>query len=178
MSSARREEFHGPDRRPNEGTRFPAWRRDIPLKKFNFSLEQVRHWRESERDKEEARLQALFAELNQLERARVELVNAAAKADQAVRPRPDAPLPAMQELQVLDSYRGYIRRECQRLAGLRAPLEARIAAQRRALTEAERKVEILDLLREEKLEEWKKELDKEQEDLVAEMVVARWARAG
>jgi hypothetical protein len=39
-------------------------------------------------------------------------------------------------------------------------------------------VEILDLLREEKLEEWKKELDKEQEDLVAEMVVARWARAG
>lgn len=113
-----------------------------------------------------------------MERARVELVNAAARAEQAVRSGPDAPLPAMQELQVLDSYRDYIRRECQRLAGLRVPLEARIAAQRRALTEAERKVEILDQLREEKLEEWKKELDKEQEDLVAEMVVARWTRAG
>jgi len=38
-------------------------------------------------------------------------------------------------------------------------------------------MEVLDLLREEKLEEWKNELDKEQEDLVAELVVARWARA-
>lgn len=147
------------------------------MKKFNFRLDQVRRWRESERDKEEARLQALFAELNQLERARVELGNAAAKAEQAVRPRPDAPLPPMQELQALDSYRGYVRRECHRLASLHSPLEARIATQRRALTEAQRKVEILDLLREEKLAEWKKELDKEQEDLVAELVVARWARA-
>lgn len=147
------------------------------MKKFEFRLEQVRRWRESERDKEEARLQALFAALNQLERARVELGNAAARAEQAVRPRPDAPLPPVQELQALDSYRGYVRRECQRLASLRSPLEARIATQRRALTEAQRKVEILDLLREEKLEEWKKELDKEQEDLVAELVVARWARA-
>ena len=148
-----------------------------PLKKFNFRLEQVRRWRESQRDAEEARLQALFAELNQLERARVALGNAAAEADQAVRPGPDAPLPPMQELQALDSYRGYIRRECHRLASLRPPLEARIATQRRALTEAERKMAVLDLLREEKLEEWKKELDKEQEDLVAELVVARWARA-
>jgi flagellar export protein FliJ len=147
------------------------------LKKFNFRLEQVRRWRESQRDAEEARLQALFAELHQLERARVELGIAAAKAEQAVRPGPDAPLPPMQELQALDSYRGYVRRECRRLAGLRSPLEARIAIQRRALTEAERKMEVLDLLREEKLEEWKKELDKEQEDLVAELVVARWARA-
>lgn len=113
-----------------------------------------------------------------MERARVELVNAAAKAEQAVRPTPEAPLPPMQELQALDSYRCYVRREGQRLAALRVPLEARIATQRRALTEAERKVAVLDLLREEKMEEWKKELDKEQEDLVAELVVARWARAG
>jgi flagellar export protein FliJ len=146
------------------------------LKKFSFRLEQVRHWRESQRDQEEVRLQALFAELNQLERARVELGNAAAKAEQSVRPTPDAPSPPIQELQALDSYRCYIRRECQRLAGLRPPLEARIVAQRRALVEAERKVEVLDLLRDERLEEWKKELDKEQEDLVAELVVARWAR--
>ena len=101
------------------------------MKKFNFRLEQVRRWRESQRDAEEARLQALFAELNQLERARVALGNAAAEADQAVRPGPDAPLPPMLELQALDSYRDYVRRERRRLAGLRAPLQARIATQRR-----------------------------------------------
>ncbi len=148
------------------------------MKKFSFRLEQVRHWRESQRDQEEARLQALFAALNQLERAQVELGNAAAKAEQSVRSRPDAPLPPIQELQALDSYRYYVRRECQRLADLRVPLEVRIAIQRRALAEAERKVEVLNLLRDERLEEWKKELDKEQEELVAELVVARWARAG
>ena len=147
------------------------------MKKFSFRLEQVRHWRESQRDQEEARLQALFAELNQLERARAELGNAAAKAEQAVRPTPDALLAPIHELQALDSYRDYVRRERRRLAGLRAPLQARIATQRRALVEAERKVKVLDLLRDERLEEWKKELDKEQEDLVAELVVARWARA-
>jgi flagellar export protein FliJ len=147
------------------------------LKRFSFSLEQVRRWRESERDKEEARLQALFAELNQLERVRVELGNAAAKAEESVRPTPEAPLPPIQELQALDSYRCYVRRECQRLVGLRSRLETRIATQRRILVEAERKLEVLDILREERLAEWKRDLDKEQEDLVAELVVARWARA-
>ena len=147
------------------------------MKKFNFRLEQVRRWRESERDKEKFRLQALLTELRQLDWAQSQLVNAASGAELAVRPTPEAPLPSTEELQALDSYRGYVRRECQRLAGVRAQLEVRVNAQRRALVEAERKVEVLDILREQKLAEWKKDLDKEQEELVAELVVARWARA-
>ena len=147
------------------------------MKKFRFRLEQLRRWRETERDREEARLQALLAGLKQLERARRDLENAMQGAEQSVRPAPDAPLAPIEELQALDSYRRHIKREQLRLAGLRAQLEVRVAAQRRVLVEAERKVEMLEHLREERLAEWKKELDKEQENLVAELVVARWARA-
>jgi len=147
------------------------------LKKFSFRLEQLCRWREVERDKEEARLQSLFAELKQIERARIQLENAVALAERSVRPVPQAPLAPIQELQALDSYRLYVQREHRRLAGLRAQMEVRIASQRRVLVDAERKVEVLDQLREERLAEWKKELDEEQEELVAELVVARWARA-
>jgi len=147
------------------------------VKKFNFGLEQVRRWRESERDREEAKLHALFAELRQLESVRMDLESAVAEAERAVQLGPGSRVPAMQELQALDSYRSYARREHQRLAEQRARLETRIHAQRRVLVEAERKMEVLNVLREEKAAEWKRELDKEQEDMVAELVVARWARA-
>ena len=148
------------------------------MKKFNFRLDQVLRWRETQRDNEETRLQALLSELRRLEATGDDLTRRIAIAEQSVRPTPDAPLGPMEEVQTLDSYRSYIRREFKRLVGLRSQLEARINAQRRTLSEAERKVEVLDILREERLDEWKKELDKEQEDMVAELVVARWAQAG
>jgi len=148
------------------------------VRRFDFRLEQVRRWRELQRDQEEARLQALLAEFRRLETAGDDLAHAAALAEQSVRPTPDAPLGPMQELQALDSYRAHVRREFMRLANLRSRLDARINTQRRALLEAERKLEVLDTLRQERLAEWKKELDKEQEELVAELVVARWAQAG
>jgi flagellar export protein FliJ len=147
------------------------------LKKFSFRLEQLRRWREAERDKEEARLQALLAGLKQLDRARADLESAVQRAELSVRPSPQAPLAPIQELQALDSYRRYVRREQLRLSGLRAQLEVSVEAQRRVLVEVERKVEVLEHLREERLAMWRRELDKEQEDLVAELVVARWARA-
>jgi flagellar export protein FliJ len=76
----------------------------------------------------------------------------------------------------LGNYRRFASQERRRLLGLRKELEGRIEAQRRTLVEAERKVEALNHMRDEKLAEWRYETDKEQRDFVDGLVVSRWRR--
>lgn len=142
------------------------------MKKFAFRLERLLQWRTVEREQQEARLQALFSELEQLDAARRALERNAESAEESVL-RPDV---LTEERQALDGYRRFISSERQRLLGLRAELGTRIEKQMLVLVEAERKVEALSQMRDDKKAEWRIERDKEQEDLVSELVVARWGR--
>jgi flagellar export protein FliJ len=142
------------------------------VKKFAFRLERLLQWRTLEREQEEGRLQALFSELEQLDAARRALERNAESAEESVL-RPDV---LTEERQALDGYRRFVTNERKRLLGLRGELETRIEKQRLVLVEAERKVEALSRMRDDKKAEWRVELDKEQEDLVSELVVARWGR--
>lgn len=142
------------------------------MKKFAFRLDRLLQWRTVEKEQEEGRLQALFSQLEQLDAARRALEQNAELAENSVL-RPDV---LTEERQALDGYRRFIAIERQRLLGLRAELETRIEKQRLVLVEAERKVEALNRMRDDKKAEWRAQADKEQEDLVAELVVARWGR--
>lgn len=142
------------------------------MKKFAFRLERLLQWRTLEREQEEGRLQALFAELERLDAALRALARNEEQAEESVL-RPDV---FTEERQALDGYRQFICGERQRLAGLRTELETRIENQRRVLVEAERKVEALSQMRDDKKAEWRVQHDKEQEDLVSELVAARWGR--
>jgi len=142
------------------------------MKKFAFPLERLRRWRELEREKEEVKLQALFAELENLNQAQAALDREMHGAEEFAR----RATPDLDELKALDNYRRWADCERLRMAQRRAHTERRIEEQRRILTESERKVEVLDQLKAEQGEAWRKELDKEQEQLVAELVVARWGR--
>ncbi|MDR3719735.1 MAG: hypothetical protein P4K98_13110 [Bryobacteraceae bacterium] len=142
------------------------------MKKFAFRLERLLQWRTLEREQAEGRLQALFSELEQLDAARRALEESLESAEESVL-RPDV---LTEERHALDGYRRFIASEKQRLLGLRAELETRIEKQRLVLVEAERKVEALSRMRDDKKAEWRVELDKEQEELVSELVVARWGR--
>ena len=137
-----------------------------------FRLDRLLQWRTLEREREEGRLQALHSELERLSAARRALERNAELAEQSVR-RPGV---LIEERQALDGYRRFMASERQRLLRLRAELEIRIEKQRQALVEAERKVEALSRMRDDKKAEWRAELDKEQEELVSELVVARWGR--
>jgi flagellar export protein FliJ len=142
------------------------------VKKFAFRLERLLQWRTLEREQEEGRLQALFSELEQLDAARRALEGNLESAEESVL-RPDV---FTEERQALDGYRRFVTNERKRLLGLRGELETRIEKQRLVLVEAERKVEALSRMRDDKKAEWRAELDKEQENMVSELVVARWGR--
>jgi flagellar export protein FliJ len=142
------------------------------LKRFTFRLERLLQWRTLEKEQEEGRLQALFSEGDRLEAERTSLESSACSAEQSVL-RPDV---LVEERQALGNYRRFVAKERQRLLSLRKELESRIEAQRRLLVEAERKVEALKNMREDKLAEWQGQMAKEQGDFVDGLVVARWRR--
>lgn len=142
------------------------------MKKFSFRLERLHQWRVLEREQEEGRLKLLFADLEQLDNARRALERKAEQAELSV-VRSDV---LLEERQALAGYRRYIAGEKQKLARLKSDLEVRIEQQRCVLVEAERKVEALAQMRDEKKAEWRSQADKEQEDLVSELVVARWGK--
>ncbi len=142
------------------------------MKKFTFRLQRLLQWRIVEREREEGRLQALVSELQRLDAARLAVERNAESAEKSML-RPDV---LIEERQALGGYRRFIAGERQRLARLRGELGSRIEAQRRVLVEAERNVEALRLMRDEKQAQWRREVDKEQEELISELVTARWGR--
>jgi flagellar export protein FliJ len=142
------------------------------LKRFAFRLERLLQWRTLEKEREEGRLQALFAEAERLEAERSSLEIGARSAEQSVL-RLDV---LIEERQALGNYRRFLSGERQRLLRLRSELESRIQVQRGLLVEAERKVEALKNMRDDKSAEWRRQLEKEQGDFVDELVVARWKR--
>ena len=142
------------------------------MKKFAFRLERLLQWRIVEQEREEGKLQLLFAEQERLDEMTRCLERNADAAEQSVL-RPDV---LIEERQALGGYRRFVAGEKQKLLRLRADLETRIEGQRRLLVEAERKVEALTQMRDDKRAEWRGQVDKEQEELVSELVIARWGR--
>ena len=142
------------------------------MKRFRFRLERLLHWRTLEKEREEGRLQALFSEVERLETERASLETGARSAEESVL-RPDV---FPEGRQALGNYRSFVDRERQRYAKLRLEHEGRIRAQRRVLADAERKVEALKKMRDDKQAQWRSASDKEQADLVDGLVVARWNR--
>jgi len=142
------------------------------LKRFVFRLERLLIWRRLEKEQQEGRLQALFHERQQQDAVRIALETGARMAEESVL-RQDV---FIEERQALGNYRRFLTNERLRLGRLRTELEGRIEAQRLLLVEAERKLEALRNMREDKQAAWRCQMEKEQGDLVDELVVARWRR--
>jgi flagellar export protein FliJ len=144
------------------------------MKKFSFPLEKLRAWREMQFKAEESKLQALLSEQASLAALQMSLEAERRRADDALaRPSINS-----EELLAADRFGAFATRQQERLASASRDLDGRIALQRGNLLEARKKVEVLDHLKEKRLAQWRAELDKEQENMVAELVVARWKAAG
>lgn len=145
------------------------------MKKFRFPLEKLRAWRRSRFEAEEARLQALFAEQRRIHNQRERL---AAEVEASLNQLAGQRTACAEELMALNSYCLYAQHEGRRLERTQRQAEQEIANQREQLLKARRDVEVLDSLREKRLAHWRAEADKEQENMVAELVIARWKAAG
>jgi flagellar export protein FliJ len=144
------------------------------MKKFRFALDKLRSWRQIQCDTEQARLQALLLEDRQIKLRRDSL---AQDLDRSLAAVVEGRFNQAEELFALNQFSMFVQGESQRLARLRSQLAQTIEKQRLVLVEARRHVEVLDQVRDSRLKQWRVDAEREQENLVAELVVARWKTA-
>jgi flagellar biosynthesis chaperone FliJ len=143
------------------------------MKRFHFPLERVRRWRSEQVSLEELKLQQLRSELARLTRLKLEVEAEASESARLVLAQPAIdPI----ELTSLESYKLHLRRRVYELDNLRRQCEAKVSEQLERVLEARRQFELLDRLHEKARREWVAEGNKEQEQLAAELFLAKAVR--
>ena len=143
------------------------------MKRFQFPVERVRLWRHEQAEMEELKLQQLNAELLRLTTQQQDLQNEAARSEEAL--RQGGPIVA-DELARLDDFKQYVRAHSKTLDEQRRQNEAKTVEQRKVLIEAKRKAKLLNQLKEKALSTWSSAHNKEQEELSAELFLAKRKR--
>lgn len=145
------------------------------MKKFRFPLERLRAWRRVQLDAEQSRMRALLDEEQRVASRREALGLEMERARSGF--AGGAAIPAF-ELAALNQFSIHVESETQKLKNLQRQVRQAIEQQRETLLAARRESEVLERLRRRRYEEWRAESDREEENLVAELVVARWKAAG
>lgn len=141
------------------------------MKKFAFTLERVRKYREEQLAVEKVRLERLFAEKSLIEQSR-ELLEREGQETAATVSRKSSFEAG--ELQAIDAFRRYVAAQRTQFAIRLADCDRRIGEQQRLVIEARRKCELLARLKERKWRAWNSELARELETQSAEMFLAKW----
>jgi hypothetical protein len=142
------------------------------MQRFRFRLKNVLEWRTLQLEIEESKLQGLFAERRRREDEIAGLGEQRRNADRLL----GFDTVEGQELAALDAHRHALVRTAARLRTAAQDCERRIAAQQVKVLEAERRVRLLDRLKERRLAEWQLEADREQETMASETFLAKWVR--
>jgi hypothetical protein len=141
------------------------------MRSFHFRLESVLGWRRTELAAEEARLGPLVMERNRLEAARIEV---AAARDGTRRELLAATHLEGRDLAAHSAFRARLAKEQEALAQQSAECRDRMAKQLSRIIEAQRKVRLLEKLRERRSQEWHALWDREVENFASESYLARW----
>lgn len=141
------------------------------MKPFRFPLERVLEWRKEQAERERAALRLLAGERDAVLAHRHSLEAQRAEEERAL--LNDAVLD-VSRLAALETWRAWVRGETARLEIALREVEERISAQRQRVVEAERKVRLLERLRDKSFRNWRLALDKELENFAAEAYLMRW----
>lgn len=143
------------------------------MKRFDFPLEKVRQWRHEQAGLEEMKLQRLFGELREIEERRRRVEDELAEASRQIRGQA---VPNAVDLVNLDSFRLYTATQVLQIAAIQQQCQVQVDQQRQQLVEARRRYELLDRLKQKALAEWRAQRDKEEEELAAELFLAKRRR--
>jgi hypothetical protein len=143
------------------------------MKRFIFPLETVRRWRLERAGIEELKLRQILAERQKLAVARGRIDREMA---QTVREVLGQSSMRPFELESLDSFRTHGRVRIRDLEAQERRCEARVVEQRNQVLEARRQFELLERLRQKALSAWRAAGNKEQEELAAELFLAKSIR--
>jgi hypothetical protein len=143
------------------------------MKRFQFPLETVRRWQIERVGIEELKLRQILVEKHKLTATKGQIQSELAQTVQQVIGKSSMrPL----ELESLDSFRLHVRGRVRYLENQEWQYEVKIVEQRNQLLEARRQFELLERLREKAMREWRAAGDKEQEQLAAELFLAKSIR--
>ena len=143
------------------------------MKRFEFPLETVRRWRLERVAVEELKLRQILAEKGQLAARKMQMQSEMARTEQQVLGQSSMqPL----ELESLDSFRLYVRGRVRDLERQERQCEAKVVEQRNQVLEARRQFELLERLQQKAMTEWRAAGNKEQEEMAAELFLAKSIR--
>ena len=143
------------------------------MKRFEFRLARVRDFRRRQLEMEEAKLDMLCAERQQIEAEAVRLENEVSGTRKSLMVTGSV---EAQELVAADQYLHSLAIEGKRQAAKLADWQQRTAKQQQTMVEARRRLRLLEKLEEKQLRLWKEEAGREQENLSAELYLARWGK--
>lgn len=140
------------------------------MRAFVFDLQRILEFRRQQSISERSRLQQLLAQLKSYEDERMSL---SARNEQAWADIAGLSMVEGQDLAAFASFHGHIERQLNEVHRLKAKLIPQLEGQRLLAVEADRKVKLLERLRDQKHREWIAGRDKEIDELSADSHVAR-----
>jgi hypothetical protein len=143
------------------------------MKKFTFPLERVLGWRRTQARLEELKLERLRADRHALEARRKFLAGESTRTLAAlIRTSPVTG----SDLEALDRFRKSTAAQAGRVNVSMGDLDRQIAAQTEAVSSRRRDVKLIEQVREEKLQTWRRALLKEIDQQAEESHLARFTR--
>ena len=144
------------------------------MRPFQFRLEKVLSWRETQLALEEADLERLRSDLRGIQTA----IEALTLRDEAATERMRGMRSASgSEMAEIARYHDWVLQEEKTLRSRVAECGRQIEQRTEAVTEARRKVQLLERMKERRKEVWDAESDLELEQLAGESAIGAWRRA-
>lgn len=143
------------------------------MKRFHFPLETARRWRLERAGIEELKLRQILSEKEKLAAAKGRIQEEIAQSARQVLGQPS--IPGL-ELETLDSFRLHVSSRVRKIEDQERECEVRIVEQRNKVLDARRQFELIERLRQKAMTEWRAAGNKEQEDLTAELFLAKSIR--
>lgn len=143
------------------------------MARFQFPLDRVLRWRSLEFAVEQAKLKRLGQDQIRLQMQAAALGAERSRLSASLVTLPD---PRGQDLRALVSYGDRLGLLAGKLAERRARCEQELAVQKKKYNAAKQRLQLLEELRERKLEEWRYEQRHELESLAAESYLSVWNR--
>lgn len=143
------------------------------MKAFEFRLQRVADYRQQQLDLEKNRLQNLSGQMQRLDEERISLERQRSEAEHNVASRGENL--TGEDVSALAGFQEYVARRAREMQQQKRELAAEIDQQRTVVVEAERRVKLLDRLKDRKLREWKASSDRELDELASDSHLARLA---
>jgi len=141
------------------------------MKKFAFPLGRVMDFRRTQVRLEEIKLESLYAGLRAIDTREAALLQKRVQSEKALKSAASA---TGDELQTFNAYGLAIKEELKRMDTTRAECRKRIEAQLAVLTVKRREVKLLEHLREQRFNKWKREMLNEIDSQAEESFLAKW----